>query len=68
MKEWPLREEFRDHRTHVDVRFDRLERKLDQFADRLAEHDHPEYWTALQILTAISVIASLVGGLILIFA
>lgn len=62
MKEWPLRQELRQHREHVDGRFDRLERKVDQMVD----HSHREHPTFMQTIAIISAVTSLVGGLVIV--
>lgn len=62
-------ERFKDHRLHVDSHFNRVFAQLTDIelaarADRAHSHDFP---TWPQIIGVISVVAGLMGGLVLVF-
>lgn len=58
MKESPLREDLRDHRVHVDQRFDSLEKRIDRFV----VHDHPEHPSTGQVYRIVLGVFTVVGA------
>lgn len=72
MEQVPLREyldqRFRDHTAHVDRQFEDLKLEVRRNRAVADDHDHSQYLTLMQLLGVLTLVGSIVGLFIVVYA